>query len=155
MLAQKSFISLITLAAVISGSLGAATAHADEHRRGRGYTFARARMPVQEWNRGHWVHDRHGGRLGWWWVVGAGWYFYERPHSTVIVQQAPPVVVQQVPAPAQTVVVQAPPEQPQVAQAPSQPVIYYCKATGTNYPETMSCPGGWQIMTAMTPPQPQ
>jgi hypothetical protein len=51
----------------------------------------------------------------------------QQPPITVI-QQAPPIAV--------------------------SPVLYYCKATGTHYPETMSCPGGWSTMTAETPPQP-
>ena len=47
------------------------------------------------WGGGHWLHDRHDGRLGWWWVVGPSWYFYPRPYAvvqplvTVIVEQAP------------------------------------------------------------------
>ena len=108
-----------------------------------------------DWGHGRWVHDRHGGRLGWWWVVGPAWYFYERPH-TFVVQPSPPVVVQQ--APSVVVVPQSPPQAPPVTVAPppppSSPVLYYCKATGTHYPETMSCPGGWMTMTAETPPQP-
>lgn len=103
-----------------------------------------------EWRGGRWVHDRHDGRLGWWWVVGPAWTFYSRPYyapapRTVVIQQAPPVTVIQ---PAPTVTEVQPPAPPQ------NPVIYYCRATGTNYPETMSCPGGWTTMTANTPPQP-
>ena len=98
----------------------------------------RRRVRVEEWNHGRWVHDRHGGRLGWWWVAGPTWVYYDRPHSfaqppqTIIIQQAP------VAPPAPVV----------------SPVMYYCKATGTHYPETVTCPGGWTTMTAETPPQP-
>lgn len=84
-------------------------------------------------------------------VVGPAWNFYPRPYyasapRTVVIQQAPPV----------TVIQSAPPvtEVQPPAPAPETPVIYYCRATGTNYPETMTCPGGWSTMTANTPPQP-
>lgn len=112
------------------------------------------RFRENEWRGGRWVHDRHSGRLGWWWVVGPSWYFYDRPYihthapRTVIIEQAPPVTVVQAAPPAAEAPVT-------IAQAaPQTPVIYYCKATGTNYPETMTCPGGWSTMTATTPPQP-
>lgn len=120
-------------------ALSARAARADEHRHWGGRRV--------EWHGGHWIHDRHGGRLGWWWVVGPTWYFYERPHSFVVQQAPPPVIVQQVPVAPPAVVMQQP--QP----APVSPVLYYCRATGTHYPETMSCPGGWSIMTAEAPPQ--
>jgi hypothetical protein len=117
-----------------------------------------------EWGRGRWIHDRHSGRLGWWWVVGPSWYYYTQPHSFVVVQQPQPVVIQQVQQQPPTVIMQQPEPQapgpvPPMAVAPApaapmQPVLYYCKATGTNYPETMTCPGGWSTMTAQTPPQP-
>jgi hypothetical protein len=117
-----------------------------------------------EWGRGRWIHDRHSGRLGWWWVVGPSWYYYTQPHSFVVVQQPQPVIVQQAPAQPQTVVVEQQPAPPAPAStvmvappqnvAVQQPVLFYCKATGTNYPETMTCPGGWSTMTAQTPPQP-
>jgi hypothetical protein len=88
--------------------------------------------------------------------VGPAWYFYSRPYvapRTVVIQQAPPVTVIQTAPPesAPPVVVAQAPTAPVPAQTP---VIYYCKATGTNYPETMTCPGGWSTMTATTPPQP-
>jgi hypothetical protein len=134
---MKTILTLGIALALTSAALGSSVAEA------RGRMFVR-----EEWNRGRWVHDRHSGRLGWWWVVGPSWTFYERPHSFVIaqpapvvIQQAPPVVVQQAPVP--------PPPPP----APA-PVMYYCKATGTHYPETMTCPGGWMTMTAETPPVP-
>ena len=106
-----------------------------------------------EWRTGHWIHDRHGGRLGWWWVVGPSWHFYERPYipsQTVVVESPPQVVmVQPQPAPPPPVMV----VQPQQSAPVQSPVLYYCKATGTHYPETMSCPGGWMTMTASTPPE--
>jgi hypothetical protein len=141
----------IAVAALCCGAFASSPAQARERERGH----IVVRDVRQDWHGGRWVHDRHNGRLGWWWVVGASWYFYTQPHSftviqpvaqPVVVQQAPPVVVQQAPP---VVVEQAPPAAP-----PVTPVIYYCRATGTNYPETMSCPGGWQTMTAQTPPLP-
>ncbi len=143
--------SKVLAACLLIASLAGATsalAYEGRHRHGDG-----------DWGRGHWVHDRHDGRLGWYWVVGPSWYYYERPHS-FIVQPAPPQTVYVQPAPPQTVVVQqAPPAAvqappPVIAPPPPSPVLYYCKATGTHYPETMSCPGGWSTMTAETPPQP-
>ena len=120
-----------------------ATAHAEG--------FERRRARPEEWNRGRWVHDRHSGRLGWWWVVGPTWNYYERPHSfaqpqTIIVQQAPVI-----PPP---VIVPPPPAVLAPAALSASPVLYYCRATGTHYPETLTCPGGWTTMTATTPPQP-
>jgi hypothetical protein len=125
-----------------------------------GFTSANARERGYEWHQGRWVHDRHEGRLGWWWVVGPNWAYYQRPYfqqpQTVIVQSAPPPQVIMVqPQQQQAPVMMAPPQQPVMMQAPPQtPVLYYCKATGTHYPETMSCPGGWTTMTATTPPEP-
>ena len=113
----------------------------------------------EHWHEGRWVHDRHGGRLGWWWVVDGAWHFYAHPVSNseqfIVVREAPAY-----PAPVQTVIVQAPPPpvqavvaQPAPAPAP-EPVLYYCKATGTYYPETMTCPGGWSNVSAGKPPTP-
>ena len=141
---KKKPILFILLASLAFSAFLTQPSFADRWVRGR----------AVDWNRGRWIHDRHGGRLGWWWVVGPSWYYYPRPHSfivpqPVVVQQQPPVVIQQAPPP--VVVQQAP--QPVMAPPPS-PVLYYCKATGTHYPETMSCPGGWSTMTAETPPQP-
>jgi hypothetical protein len=31
------------------------------------------------WDRGHWRHEWHNGRLGWWWDVDGAWYFYPQP----------------------------------------------------------------------------
>jgi hypothetical protein len=31
------------------------------------------------WDRGHWRHEWHNGRLGWWWDVDGVWYFYPQP----------------------------------------------------------------------------
>lgn len=159
----KSSMARGAVAALVCASIGGGLAQAREIRR----------YPDVEWNRGHWVHDRHGGRLGWWWVVGSSWAYYERPHSfvvqavpqTVVIQSAPvaPQVIVQAPPPApvqpQMVAVQpqamppAMPPAPPAAPVAMTPVLYYCKATGTHYPETMSCPGGWSTMTAETPPQ--
>lgn len=109
------------------------------------------RSPVHGWRGGHWVHDRHGGRLGWWWVVGPSWHFFARPYPSTPPQT---VIIQQVPAtpPPQVTVVQ--PSPPAATPAPQTPVLYYCKAKGTFYPDTMTCPGGWSISTAGAPPAP-
>src|SRR4051812_27103015 len=109
------------------------------------------RIHEEHWRGGRWVHDRHGGRLGWWWVAGPSWFFYPRPifevaPRTVVIEQPAPVTV--LPPP---VVMPATPPAPQVTVA--DPVLYYCKSTGTYYPETMPCPGGWSPHTAGTPPQ--
>ena len=82
---------------------------------------------------GHWVYNWHGGVLGWWLVAGTVWSLSSQPR--VIVQQVPQTVVIEPVSPAVT------------------PVVYYCKATGTNYPETMTCPGGWSVITGSAPPQ--
>ncbi|MGZ3699184.1 MAG: hypothetical protein ACXWPM_10610 [Bdellovibrionota bacterium] len=146
---SSKFLVSAFLFIIATGTLGASAAHADEHwgRRRPGPRIE----PRMEWGHGRWIHDRHNGRLGWWWIVGNSWFFYDRPHSfvqvvppPVVVEQAPPVVIQQQPLPPAV----APPIAP-----PASPVLYYCKATGTHYPETMSCPGGWTIHTAETPPQ--
>lgn len=141
------------LAAFAFLSLIPAPARADGWAHGRG-------RPVyvgHGWHEGHWVHDRHHGRLGWWWVVGPAWHFYARPYPaypprTVIIEQAPPP---------QVTLIQAPPAQPAPAPVPApapaaelKPVLYYCKATGTYYPDTLTCPAGWSIAAAGVPPAP-
>jgi hypothetical protein len=139
---KSRFLLSGTLFALVYGIAGMSPAYSDPYRHGR----------PAGWNRGHWQHDRHGGRLGWWWVVGPSWYYYQAPHSFVVIQQpAQPIMIQQAPPVAAPV---APPVamMPQPAP-PVSPVLYYCKATGTHYPETMTCPGGWSMMTAETPPQ--
>jgi hypothetical protein len=122
-------------------------------------TLASAEGRDREWHRkhwgeGHWVHDRHDGRLGWWWVVGESWHFFPHP-----VAQPNVVIVQQVPqqAPQPVIIQQAPPvATAPVAAAPASvtPTMYYCKATGNYYPETMTCPNGWTPISAGSPPSP-
>lgn len=110
-----------------------------------GGTIAHSANAFEYWGHGgRWVHDRHDGRLGWWWIVGPSWYYYPRPYAIT----TPQTVIIQQPAQPQQVVVQA---APQVA-APS-PVLYYCQSTGTYYPDTMTCPGGWSTQVAGTPPK--
>lgn len=106
------------------------------------------------WHEGRWTHDRHGGRLGWWWVVGPSWHYYDRPYyepRTVVIEQSAP-------APQVVMVPTAQPPAPVMMMAPpvpvQNPVMYYCRNTGTYYPETMTCPGGWSAVTAQTPPAP-
>ncbi len=143
----------ILLSMVLAGFLAAATTHADPYNR---------QWHQAHWGEGHWVHDRHGGRLGWWWVIGNDWHYYmhpvAQPQMVIIQQPAPaPMFVQQAPAP-QVVVQQAPPAPAPVMTAPAPvavtPTMYYCKATGTYYPETMTCPNGWTPVTAGAPPAP-
>lgn len=115
------------------------------------------------WGEGHWVHDRHGGQLGWWWVVGGVWHFFPHPVAQpqmMIIQQPAPVVIAQpapvmvAPAAPAPVVVAQQPVTPAPAPAAVTPTMYYCKATGTYYPETMTCPNGWTPITAGAPPAP-
>ena len=68
-------------------------------------------------------------------VAAAAMYYSTRPTYVV----AP-----------QTVVVQ----QPMIVQSQAAPqMTYYCRATGTNYPDTMTCPGGWSALNPGMPPQ--
>lgn len=134
-------IKKIFLGILLMGFFAGTLAHADRYDR---------RWHQLHWHEGHWIHDRHNGQLGWWWVMGDDWHFFLHPVSQpqmVIIQQPAPVVVQQQP-PAQVMVQQAP------APAAVTPTMYYCKATGTYYPETMSCPNGWTPVTAGAPPAP-
>lgn len=139
------------------GFLASATSRADLYDR---------RWHQAHWGEGHWIHDRHEGRLGWWWVIGSDWHFYAHPVAQpqmVIIQQPAPVFVQPQP-PARVVVVPAAPAPvpaPVVVAAPPPPApavtptMYYCKATETYYPETMSCPNNaWTPITAGQPPAP-
>jgi len=149
------FGATLALGSLVLGGLVPNSAHAFE--RDSHYWRHESR-----WQQGHWTHDRHGGRLGWWWVVGPTWNFYPRPFlypgyapRTIIVEQAPPQ-----PAP-QTVIVQSPPVQAPQAMTPpatqviaQTPTLYYCRDTGTYYPDTMTCPGGWSQAQAGVPPTP-
>ncbi len=90
---------------------------------------------------GYWHHGWHDGHAGWWWVRGASWRAYPRPYPVYVPQT---VVVQQPLPPPVTVVQAAPPAPPAT--------LYYCKSTGTYYPDTMTCPGGWTPVTAGAPP---
>jgi hypothetical protein len=141
----------ILLVTLLMSLFSAAAVNADPYDR---------RWHQAHWGEGHWIHDRHGGRLGWWWVIGNDWHFYSHQVSQpqmVIIQQPAPVVIQQQP-PTQYVIQQAPPAQPPVmaapAPAPISPTMYFCKATGTYYPETMTCPNGWTPISAGAPPAP-
>ncbi len=85
------------------------------------------------WERGHWRHERHNGRLGWWWDVGGVWYFYpERvdgppayvsevevvddsyadPDGPVVEEVAPPGPVRVLPPPPPGLVRAPPPPPP-------------------------------------------
>ena len=89
---------------------------------------------LHRWRGGHWVHTRHGGRLGWWWVVGGVWYFYPAPIYPYPDPYVPPVVVT---------------PEPPAAQAPPQ-YWYYCNSARRYYPYVTSCPEGW--MQVVPPP---
>ena len=135
-MAIKKSVLLGVLAVLVLGTgFGGHSAQAEEWRGGHRGEVRRG--GEGRWGEGRWVHDRHTGRLGWWWVVGSAWHFYARPYhpQTVIIEQQP--------QPPQVTVIQAP---------PAPPVLYYCKATGTYYPEIMTCPGGWTTHQAGTPP---
>jgi len=93
--------------------------HGDIHR------FREA--DLHRWQGGHWVHSRHGGRLGWWWVVGGAWYFYPAPIYPYPNPYVPSVVVTPAPPPPQA--------------APQY--WYYCNSAKGYYPYVMSCPEGW------------
>jgi len=93
---------------------------------------------LRQWHGGHWVHDRHAGRLGWWWVVGGAWYFYPAPVYPYPDPYVPPTV--------------APPAPP--ASAPTQ-YWYYCARARAYYPYVTSCPEGWmQVVPPPTTPRP-
>lgn len=91
---------------------------------------------IRTWHEGHWVHDRHAGRLGWWWIVGGTWYFYPEPIYPYPNPYLPPAVV--LPSPVPT------------SPAPQQ-YWYYCESAKEYYPYTLSCPERWKIVPA-TPP---
>jgi len=89
------------------------------------------------WRGGHWVHERHSGRLGWWWVVGPTWYWYPAPIYPYPDPYVPPLA----PAP--------PPR-----QVPAQ-YWYYCPSARGYYPYVPACPEAWlQVVPQPTPPQP-
>jgi hypothetical protein len=133
----------ILLSTLLTVFFASAIAQADRYDR---------RWHQAHWGEGHWIHDRHAGRLGWWWVIGDDWHFYAHPVAQpqmVIIQQPAPVMIQ----PAPVMVGQPAP----VMAAPAQvitPTMYYCKATETYYPQTMTCPNGWTPVTAGAPPSP-
>ncbi len=93
------------------------------------------------WRGGHWVHDHHGGRLGWWWVAGGAWYLYPAPVYPYPNPWEPAPAVIGIPA------------------VPPTPYWYYCDALQTYYPYTPDCPGGWREVPATpepdVPTQPQ
>ncbi len=89
------------------------------------------------WRGGHWVHGRHGGRLGWWWVVGGAWYFYPAPVYPYPNPYVPPVVVATPPPP-----------------DASPQYWYYCRSASAYYPYVTSCPEGWmQVVPQAAPPR--
>ena len=97
------------------------------------------------WHGGRWVHDWHGGHLGWWWVVGGAWIFFNAPIYPYPDPYTPPtVIVQTVPA--------APPP-PNTAAVPPAPVYwYYCPTAQNYYPYVAQCPVDWQKVPATQAP---
>ncbi|HEV2212793.1 MAG TPA: hypothetical protein VGS99_05560 [Gammaproteobacteria bacterium] len=104
------------------------------------------------WRGGRWVHDWHGGHLGWWWVVGGAWVFFNAPVYPYPDPYVPPtVIVQAVPAaPAASPV---PPPPPGAAAVPPAPLYwYYCPTAQNYYPYVTQCPVDWQQVPATQAP---
>lgn len=138
---------LVAAAAAIALPVAARADRGDRHERWHGDIRHFDRNDMHVWRGGHWIHSRHGGRLGWWWVAGGLWYFYPRPVYPYPNPYVPPVVVQSSPP----VYV----EQPQSAVSPPAPAAqtwYYCAQAQAYYPYVAECPGGWQPVPA-TPPR--
>jgi hypothetical protein len=91
------------------------------------------------WRGGRWVHQAHGGRMGWWWVVGGVWYFYPSPIYPYPSPWEPP--------PTFLVTPRAGPVPP----APPTQYWYLCEASKTYYPYVATCPGGWKQVPAVPP----
>lgn len=156
---MKQIISGIMVGALLVTSIPV-LADPDE-RYGEGYRGGRwegheihrfAERDMRIWRRGHWIHGRHGGRLGWWWVAAGIWYFYPAPvypypdpytPPVTVINEQPPVVV----APQANV---APP--PPVAAQPQSPPPaqnwYYCDSAKGYYPYVPTCPEGWRTVPA-------
>ncbi len=90
------------------------------------------------WRGGHWVHERHLGRLGWWWVVGGAWYFYAAPVYPYPNPYVPPVIA-------------ATPQPPEAAPQ----YWYYCGSSRAYYPYVTSCPEGWMQVVPQPAPAPR
>ena len=151
-MSEESKMKKILLGVLFVSFMASTTVRADRYDR---------RWHQAHWGEGHWIHDRHSGRLGWWWVIGDDWHFYTHPVAQpqmVIIQQPAPVPMMAQPQVIQ--VQQAPPPAPMMAAPALPPVqvtptMYYCKATETYYPQTMSCPNNaWTPITAGQPPAP-
>lgn len=151
---MKQIISGIMVGALLVTSIpvladpdeGHRGGYRDGHWEGRDiHRFAGRDMNI--WRRGHWIHGRHGGRLGWWWIAAGVWYFYPAPvypypdpyTPPVTIINQPPVVV----APQENV---APPP-PAPAQPPAQS-WYYCDSAKGYYPYVPSCPEPWRTVPA-------
>ena len=135
--------TVVVVLVALCGAIGAARSWADDRGRredGRHGDIHRFHEEdLRQWHGGHWVHDRHAGRLGWWWVVGGVWYFYPTPVYPYPDPYVPPTVV-------------APPAPP--PPAPTQ-YWYYCARARAYYPYVTSCPEGWmQVVPPPTTPRP-
>jgi hypothetical protein len=104
------------------------------------------------WRGGRWVHDWHGGHLGWWWVVGGAWIFFNAPIYPYPDPYTPPtVIVQTVPAAPPPPNADAMP--PNMAAVPPAPVYwYYCPTAQNYYPYVAQCPVDWQKVPATQAP---
>jgi hypothetical protein len=134
--------TVVVVLVALCGAIGAARSWADDRGRredGRHGDIHRFHeRDLREWHGGHWVHDRHAGRLGWWWVVGGVWYFFPAPVYPYPDPYVPPTVV-------------APPAPP---PAPTQ-YWYYCARARAYYPYVTSCPEGWmQVVPPPATPRP-
>ncbi len=131
---RSKVLRLVAAGAAALALLGpAASASAQDHGRWEHHEWRRDaprwhgdirhfdRGDFQRWRGGHWVHSRHGGRLGWWWVVGPSWYFYRAPIYPYPDPYIPPVVT----------------------VAPPSPTWYYCRSAQAYYPYVGSCPEPW------------
>jgi hypothetical protein len=133
--------TLVVVLVVLCGTLGAARSWADdrgrreEDRHGDIHRFRD--QDLRQWHGGHWIHDRHAGRLGWWWVVGGVWYLYPAPVYPYPDPYVPPTVAQ--------------PAQP---TSVSTQYWYYCAPARAYYPYVTSCSEGWmQVVPPPTTPR--
>ena len=142
---SRSHLKVLVLASFLT--LIPTAAHADAHF---GIHFGSSPGGFYR-HGGYWSHSHYNGRYGWWYVSNNYWhpyarpYYYDYPRTEVVYETAPPTQVVMQSAPQPVIVQSAPPPAP---PAPS----YYCKATGTYYPETTTCPGGWMTSIAGSPP---
>jgi len=116
--------------------------HWDGHHDWRGGIVIRDHHP--HWHSGRWVHEWHGGVLGWWWIVDGMWHPYAAPVYPYPAPYAPPVIIEREAPPVVII--------PQPAVPQSGPYWYYCDSARGYYPYVTRCPEGWRPVSP-TPPQ--